>query len=138
MKIYIAGKVTGDENYREKFEKAEAALVSIGHEPINPACLRLPKSCSWKDYMALTLSMLELADAVCLLPDWRESPGACIEIGYAAAKDLSIIAADQILPQNVPCDLEQASSEFPPRQKWREEDERTEEDKEVRSMRETI
>lgn len=99
MKIYIAGKVTGDENYQEKFERAEAALVSIGHEPINPACLRLPKSCGWKDYMALTLSMLELADAVCLLPDWRESPGACIEIGYAAAKDLSIITSDQILPR---------------------------------------
>lgn len=114
MKIYIAGKVTGDENYREKFEKAEAALVSIGHEPINPACLRLPKSCSWKDYMALTLSMLDLADAVCLLPDWRESQGACIEIGYAAAKGIDIIAAGQILPQDVPCDLEQATSEFPP------------------------
>lgn len=112
MRIYIASKVTGDENYREKFEKAEAVLASIGCEPINPTCLRLPKSCSWKDYMALTLRMLDLADAVCLLPDWKESPGACIEIGYAAAKGIGIITADQILPQEGAS--EPAASEYPP------------------------
>ncbi len=102
MRIYIAGKVTGDENYREKFKKTEAALASIGHEPINPTCLRLPRSCRWKDYMALTLNMLDLADAVCLLPDWGESPGAYIEIGYAAAKGIGIITVNQILPAGNP------------------------------------
>ncbi len=99
MRIYIAGKVTGDENYREKFNQAEKALASIGHEPINPACLQLPKSCSWKDYMSLTLRMLDLADAVCLLPDWKESRGACVEYGYAVAKDKIIVYAEEILPE---------------------------------------
>lgn len=99
MRIYIAGKVTGDENYQEKFDQAEKVLASIGHEPINPACLRLPKSCSWKDYMSLTLRMLDLADAVCLLPDWKESRGACVEYGYAVAKDKIIVYAEEILPE---------------------------------------
>ena len=37
MKIYIAGKITGDPNYREKFEKAEKFLAGQGHSVMNPA-----------------------------------------------------------------------------------------------------
>lgn len=100
MRIYIAGKVTGDENYQKKFERAEKALVSIGHDPINPACVRLPKSCRWEEYMSLTLMMLDLAEAICLLPDWKESPGACMKYGYALAKGKGIVHAGQILPES--------------------------------------
>lgn len=91
MRIYIAGKITGDEDYGEKFAKAEDRLVEeMGYEVINPACLQLPDSCKWEDYMRLTLAMVDLSDAVYLLPDWKESPGACIEYGYALAKGKSI------------------------------------------------
>lgn len=141
MRIYIAGKVTGDKHYLEKFEKAEAALTTIGHEPINPTCLRLPKSCSWKDYMALTLSMLDLAETVCLLPDWMESPGACIEIGYAAAKGIDIITADQILPHPQESISKPVASEYPPEAETggqRKQDERTEEDQDMPGVREIL
>ena len=30
MKIYLAGKITGDENYREKFRKQEERLRMMG------------------------------------------------------------------------------------------------------------
>lgn len=39
MKIYIAGKITGDENYREKFAKAQAELEKDGHIVLNPSVL---------------------------------------------------------------------------------------------------
>ena len=91
MKIYIAGKVTGDPDYRDKFARAEKAVITGGNEPINPARLNLPESCSWDDYMGLTLRMLDMADAIALLPDWRESPGACMEHGYALAKDMLVV-----------------------------------------------
>ena len=31
MKAYIAGRITGDPRYREKFAEAEAALREVGH-----------------------------------------------------------------------------------------------------------
>ena len=39
MKIYIAGKITGDKGYREKFAAVEAALWAQGFTVINPAVL---------------------------------------------------------------------------------------------------
>ncbi|NCE99641.1 DUF4406 domain-containing protein [Emergencia sp. 1XD21-10] len=99
MRVYIAGKITGDPAYKEKFRDAEEALAAIGHETINPACLSLPASCTWHDYMAITLKMLELAEVVCLLPEWKESPGACVEYGYAVAKGKEVVHARHILPE---------------------------------------
>lgn len=91
MILYIAGKITGDSNYLEKFAKAEKEILKIYNcETINPANLRLPKSCTWDDSMRITLQMLDLADGIILLPDWRESPGACMECGYALKAEKKI------------------------------------------------
>lgn len=85
-RIYIAGKITGDEKYRRKFETAERYLT--GHlewdrkDVVNPVrecrrgwpwwrcmvrCLRLVAGCRW----------------VAMLPDWNESRGARIEHAWA-------------------------------------------------------
>lgn len=37
MKIYIAGMITGDKNYKSKFKRAEKLLRSLGHSVMNPA-----------------------------------------------------------------------------------------------------
>ena len=39
MKIYIAGKITGRENYKDEFKKAEERLTKQGHTVMNPAFL---------------------------------------------------------------------------------------------------
>lgn len=39
LRVYVAGKITGDANYREKFAKAEQALTAMGHCVLNPAHL---------------------------------------------------------------------------------------------------
>lgn len=39
MKVYIAGKITGDPNYREKFQQAADELKGGGHVVMNPAVL---------------------------------------------------------------------------------------------------
>lgn len=79
MKIYIAGKITGDPKYREKFEKVERTLVWLGYSVMNPACLSDDKEFSWDDYMAITAAMQERCEATVLLPDWQDSKGATIE-----------------------------------------------------------
>lgn len=82
MKIYIAGKITGDPEYKDKFARAEAKLRET-HEVdviLNPA--DLPEGMQPGDYMQICLAMLDVADAAVFLPDWGESAGAGIEMQY--------------------------------------------------------
>ena len=69
MKVYLAGKITGDPNYREKF----AAGVTV----ISPAVT--PEGLKKADYMRICFAMLESADTAVFLPDWEDSPGAQLE-----------------------------------------------------------
>ena len=77
MKIYIAGKITGDRKYRTKFREAAKALEALGHVVLNPATL--PDGLDQVHYMRICLAMLEAADLAVFLPDYRESAGAMIE-----------------------------------------------------------
>lgn len=75
MKVYLAGKITGDPNYREKFAEAakkleERASVTV----ISPAVT--PEGLKKADYMRICFAMLESADTAAFLPDWEDSPGA--------------------------------------------------------------
>ena len=77
MKIYIAGKITGDNGYRAKFQEAAETLETLGHVVLNPAIL--PAGLEQVDYMRICLAMLEAADLAVFLPDYRESAGAMVE-----------------------------------------------------------
>lgn len=83
MKIYIAGKITGDPNYREKFTEVAEELRQRGDSVMNPACLSEDKEFSWDDYMAVASAMQQVCDATVLLPDWQDSKGARIELRTA-------------------------------------------------------
>ncbi|WP_304966176.1 DUF4406 domain-containing protein, partial [uncultured Oscillibacter sp.] len=77
MKIYIAGKITGDRKYRAKFREAAKTLEALGHVVLNPAIL--PDGLEQVDYMRICLAMLEAADLAVFMPDYQESAGAMVE-----------------------------------------------------------
>ena len=79
MKVYIAGKITGDKHYKKKFLKAEKILRKKGHSIMNPAWLVEYKAFSWIDYMIVSEAMQRRCEAVLVLPDWKQSDGARIE-----------------------------------------------------------
>ena len=81
MKIYIAGKITGDPNYRRKFDKEAFKLKSNGHIVLNPAIL--PKGMEHHEYMHICFSMIDVADLIYFLPCWKDSKGAVMEYEYA-------------------------------------------------------
>ena len=94
MKIYVSGGITGVSNFKENFANAQIELEEKGYEVINPAIVELPKSCTCDDYMKVTLSMLDLADGIYMLSNWRESKGALVEYGYALAQGKNVLYED--------------------------------------------
>ena len=81
-KIYIAGKITGDAGYREKFAAAEQKLTREGYIVLSPAIL--PEGMSTADYMRICFAMIDVADKCAFLDDFLESKGARLEWDYCA------------------------------------------------------
>lgn len=79
-KVYIAGKITGDSAYREKFRKAQRELEERGFIVLNPA--ELPEGMQPSDYMRICFAMMDCADVVAFLPDYSQSLGARLEFDW--------------------------------------------------------
>lgn len=85
LKIYIAGKVTGEPIHEctMKFGKAQKELEDLGHHPINPLEVVNNWKAEWQDAMKICIKALLDADAILLLPDYRQSKGALLEFDIA-------------------------------------------------------
>ena len=85
-------EITGDTLYKAKFKTAAEYLNAEGYEVINPAETVLPSSklATWEDYMLVSFAFLNKADEIYMLNDWKQSPGACAEYGFAIAKGMKI------------------------------------------------
>ena len=93
-KIYLAGKITGDLNYKEKFRRAEEELIRKRFIVLNPAFL--PKGLEECEYMRICLPMLSVCDAIYLLEGWEESEGAVIEYLLAMKTGKEVIYGRKI------------------------------------------
>lgn len=80
MKIYIAGQISDDPDYKRKFSSVEHVLTDYGHTILNPATL--PEGLRKKEYMRICFAMIDVADIVAFIPDWVNSPGAKLELEY--------------------------------------------------------
>jgi len=97
QKIYISGKITGlsPEQVSKKFEAAEVHLTINGFDPINPVKLEHSgnTSHSWDKYMRTDLKALLDCDTIYMLPCWRNSNGAKVELQLAISLNYNIIWA---------------------------------------------
>ena len=89
-KIYIAGPMTGYENFnRKSFNDAAIACTLNDSIPLNPAIL--PPGLTQGQYMDVCFAMIRAADAIYLLKGYEESKGAMAELAYAEKLELEII-----------------------------------------------
>lgn len=88
MKVYISGKITGDDEYEKKFKKWELILKAQGFQVFNPTCI--PAIFDYDQYMDLDLAALKMCDAIFLMNDWTESNGAKKEAFVALNNGLKI------------------------------------------------
>lgn len=79
MKIYIAGKITDDPDYKAKFNVAAKSFPSTD-TILLPSTL--PARMAKADYMRICFAMIDSADKAAFIPDWKDSPGARVEHDY--------------------------------------------------------
>ena len=91
MKLYIAGPMSGLPEYNyPAFFAAEQTLAAAGYNVLNPARNEPSKGnqesdgyASWSWYMRRSLEQIAKADGMALLPGWRSSEGAQLEVHIA-------------------------------------------------------
>lgn len=91
MRLYVIGPVTGMSYLnRPAFEAAARQLhealgcaVEIPHDTV-------PADASWMDAMRLSIKAMMGCDGVAVLPGWRESHGASIELELAKAIGMTV------------------------------------------------
>lgn len=91
--IYISGKITGTDDYLQRFERAEKHLNTMNIiDVINPAKVNsyLPEL-SYSQYIKMSLCMLEMCDTIYMLKNWENSIGAKLEWEYAKANNYKIM-----------------------------------------------
>ena len=91
MKVYISGRISGNEHYEEDFNWVESQLKSlIDIEPVNPiASDKIVKDINdWAEFMKKDIDFLKECDAILLIQgsyplhkssNWKNSYGAKIE-----------------------------------------------------------
>ena len=105
MKIYIAGPISGTEDFEERFRKAETEICRKGHEPVNPLAIRLliattgETAISYGNIMNICKALLGACDAVYMMPGWQRSNGARIEHAEAINRGLKFYASIDAIPE---------------------------------------
>ena len=89
MKVFISGKITGDNHYREHFHKAEETLKNDGFIVLNPSVL--PQGMTSAEYMRICLNMFECSDIIYMLNNYKDSKGALVELTYAQYLGLDVM-----------------------------------------------
>lgn len=92
-KIYLSGPITSQplEDARRIFESAEEFVAKLGHTAVNPMRNGLSPESPWEEHMKRDLAMLLECDTICMLPNFRESKGAMLELDVAIALGMGVL-----------------------------------------------
>lgn len=95
--------MTGYTNFNyQAFFDAEKSIIDAGFESINPA--RTPvarkQSIDYRDYIKISMRLVEISDRMITLPGWEKSLGATAEVAYAHALGMSVITLEDFLNEN--------------------------------------
>ena len=92
-KIYIAGKVTGEPPHKTalKFALAKRQIEKLGHEAVNPIEVVGDWECPWDLAMRKCIVALMACDMIFMLDDYKNSPGAKLELSLAEALEIHVL-----------------------------------------------
>lgn len=90
QKVYMVGKVTGEENWEDKFKDAEWEYSCYNPESKIKTPRDYPKGLTQKEYMKLSCESVFWADKVVVTPGWETSKGTMAEIALAYSFGLPV------------------------------------------------
>lgn len=90
MKLYVIGKVTGiaHDNFFN-FDRARRLLRAAGYEVEIPHDT-IPDGTPWSAAMRLSIANMLACDGVATLKDWKDSPGALLEMQIACRVGIEV------------------------------------------------
>lgn len=95
--IYISGKITGNPDYKADFEKAEKTLREKGFNAINPCKIGEYDFFTYEQFLHIDFALIDIADAILMLPNWKSSKGANRELQYARSRGKCVILKDDLI-----------------------------------------
>lgn len=97
MRIYISGRISGNENAGDEFSQAFQKVREMYPDadifsPMGPT-YELGKGLhfGYDDFMHIDMAFLQLCDAIAMIPGWEASRGANREYGYATGTGKQVI-----------------------------------------------
>lgn len=93
--VYIAGKMKDKawSQVTQEFANLAWKMKRLGYTPINPARLRSAfNGLTEEQYFSICMHLVEMADAIAVLPDWEDSEGARAEVAFAKKLNKAIIS----------------------------------------------
>lgn len=92
-RIYISGKMTGldAQEIAENFKEAKRQLCRPDVIPISPTGIAYGDKLAWAEHMRLDEVLIQICDAIYMLSNWQDSPGACHELEYAKSLGKPVI-----------------------------------------------
>jgi hypothetical protein len=102
LKYYLSGALTCQTNFKEYFAKYEAELRYWGITDIfNPAETEWPENVKWETCLKYDLKIFVDCDVLVLLPNWKKSRGARLEVRVAGALGIRIRKIGDLLMEAV-------------------------------------
>ena len=98
--VYLSGKITGNENYKQDFSVAEEYLNRLGYIVVSPARLEELSSdkLSYEQYMRVCYSLIDISDIIFMVSGWQNSKGARAELIYAKSLGKEVKYQDYYSP----------------------------------------
>lgn len=82
--VFLSGPITGVNDYKDKFTDAAEVIKALGANTVfNPAA-EIPDDTKREEAMRICTGKIITIDCVVMLPNWRDSEGACFE--YVASE----------------------------------------------------
>lgn len=97
--VYLSGKISGKDNYKEDFKIAEQFLKDFGYIVINPAELdEISDGLSYEQCLQICYRLVDIADIIFMVSGWQKSKGANAELSYAKSLGKKVMYQDYYAP----------------------------------------